>query len=78
MQVNIIKNGFVDFDFDGQLEPSMYEVWNTDAPVVVMSNNDLIIQVVIGEKHFVVLAQHWQQFEESNRKELWATELYLV
>ena len=78
MQVNIIKSGWVDFDFKGQLEPEMYEIWNTDDPVGVISTNDLLVQVDIAKKGFIVLAQHWQQFEESDRKLLWATELYRV
>lgn len=77
MEIRIIKQGLTNIDFYGHLEPAMFEVWMSNDPLKVIVTNDLLIQIKLGERVFVILANHWQQFLDFNRTFLWATEITL-
>lgn len=77
MEIRIIKHGLTNIDFYGHLEPACFDVWHSNEPLKVIVNNDLLIQIKVGERMFVILANHWQQFLDFNKNVLWATEIAL-
>lgn len=75
MIVNIILTGEVGSHEPTFYETSQYRPCETNDMWILVDMNDLIYQVQIGQRHFVVLAHHWDKFKASGYQKLDATEL---
>lgn len=74
-EIRIIKT-FNHGDGHGDGDIDTYIPWITDSPIVLLEQNDLIYQFGAEDRYFVSLFTHWDQYESSEHKFIYATELY--
>ena len=53
-----------------------YIQWYNDSEIWVWDTNDLLVQLHIGSRSFIVLCKHWDAFKADKTKPLYVTELY--